>query len=91
MCKIIENPKLMSQEEIDTAYTGNWVYIVQANIDSLGKLISGVPVVLGEFQFDGVDEGVYRQFDSREYGRKLSYTLLSHDNTVSSVFGVAWN
>jgi hypothetical protein len=91
MYKLIENPRLMSQEEIDNAYNGSWVYIVKANIDPHGKLIAGVPVVLGEFQFAGVDEGIYKQFDGSEFGRKLSYTLLPHDNTISSVFGMAWN
>ena len=91
MYQLIENPRMMLQEEIDSIYDGYWVYIVNANITPNGKLIEGIPVVLGKFQFAGVDEGVYKQFDGSEYGRKLSYTLLPHDNTISSVFGVGWN
>jgi hypothetical protein len=83
MYKVIKNPKLMTQEEIDLNYKGTWVYIVKANINPHGKLIDGVPVVVGEYPFDGVNEGVYKQFDGLEYGRKLSYTLLPHNNIKS--------
>ena len=68
-----------------------WVYIVKANIDFHGALIEGMPVVTGEYQYDGVEEGIYAQFDGAEYGRDLSYTLLPHDDTISSVFGVGWS
>ena len=90
MYVIIPNPKMMSKDAIDKAYMGKWVYIVKADIDPHGTLIKGMPVVLGEFQFDGVEEGIYTQFDGTEYGRDLSYNLLSNDDTISSVFGVGW-
>ena len=80
----------MSKAEIDTAFMGKWIYIVKAEIDPHGTLIKGMPVVLGEFQFAGVEEGIYKQFDGVEYGKDLSYNLLPHDNTISSVFGVGW-
>ena len=85
---IIENPKMMTREEIITAYTGKWVYIVNTDIDEHGTLIEGIPVVLGEYQFAGVEDGIYEQFDRDEYGRDLSYTLLPTGYVVSSVFGM---
>ena len=88
MYEIIKNPKMMSKAQIDKAYMGKWIYIVKADIDIHGTLIEGMPVVLGEYQFDGVEEGIYAQFDSAEYGRDLSYTLLPHEDTISSVFAV---
>ena len=88
MYEIIKNPKIMSKAEIDKAYMGKWIYVVNADIDTHGTLIEGMPVVLGEYQFDGVEDGIYKQFDGAEYGRDLSYTLLPHDDTISSVFGV---
>ena len=91
MYQIIENPKVMSKEEIEQKYSGYWVYIVQANINPHGTLIEGMPVVLGEYQFDGVEEGIYERFDLPKYGRRLSYTLVPHGNMISSVFGVGWN
>jgi hypothetical protein len=89
--EIINNPKMMSKQEIDKTYMGKWVYVVKANIDPHGTLIEGMPVVIGDYQFEGVDEGIYTEYDGKEYGRDLSYTLLPHDNAISSVFGVGWN
>nr|AGS53408.1 hypothetical protein [uncultured bacterium contig00025] len=87
MYKIIENPHFMTKAEIDSAYKGKWVYIVKADINPHGRLIEGMPVVLGEFQFDGVEEGIYERFKKKEYEERLSYTLLPNDDTISSVFG----
>jgi hypothetical protein len=89
MHKIIENPRVMTKAEIDNAYRGKWVYVVKANINPHGRLIEGMPVVLGEFQFDGVEEGIYEQFKKTEYEERLSYTLLPNDDTISSVFGAS--
>jgi len=86
--EIIKSPRMMTKDEIIQAYDGNWVYIVNADIDAHGTLIKGMPVVLGEFQFAGVEEGIYKQFNSDEYGRTLSYTLLPLNNTITSVFAV---
>ena len=90
MYKIITNPCIMTKAEIDVKYNGNWVYIVKANIDKHGTLLKGMPVVIGEFQFAGIDEdeSIYSQFDGTEYGKKLSYTLLPNDDSIGSVFGV---
>jgi len=85
---IIDNPKMMTREEIINIYSGYWIYIVYADIDTHGLLIKGMPVVMGKYQFAGVEEGIYSQFDSDEYGRDLSYNLLPNSNTISSVFGI---
>ena len=91
MYKIIENPRMMSKSDIDNIYDGNWVYIVKAKIDKHGWLQEGMPVVIGEYQYDGVEEGIYDMFDSAEYESRVSYTLLPNANTISSVFGVGWS
>ena len=88
MYEIIGNPKMMSKADIDKIFMGKWIYIVNDNIDMHGTLIEGMPVVLGEYQFDGVEEGIYAQFDGTEYGSDLSYNLLPHGDIISSVFGV---
>lgn len=44
-----------------------------------------MPVVLGDYQFEGVDDGIYAQFDAEEYGKDLSYTLLSQEVVVCSL------
>jgi hypothetical protein len=89
--QIIENPKMMSKDEIDKTFMGKWVYVVKANIDAHGTLIEGMPVVTGEFQFAGVEEGIYEKYDTEDYSGHLSYTLLSNNDMISSVFGVGWH
>ena len=88
MYTIIENPEMMTKADIDRIYDGKWVYVVKARIDKHGWLTEGMPVVIGEFQYDGVEEGIYDRFDCEEYEKRLSYTLLHNADTISSVFGV---
>jgi len=88
MYQIIKNPKMMTSDEIDTTFMGKWVFIVNADITRHGELIEGIPVVIGDYQFEGVEEGIYEKYKEAKYGRTLSYTLLSLDNTIVSVYGV---
>jgi len=93
MYEIIENPKMMTKAEIDKTYDGKWVYIVKADINKHGTLITGMPVVIGDYQFEGVDEdrSIYDQFDSEEYGKHFSYSLCSLENFITSVYAVGWS
>jgi len=88
MYEIIKNPEIMSKESIKANYKGKWVYIVKAIITPHGELVEGMPVVCGEYQFEGVEEGIYKQFDGEEYEEKLSYTLIPHSGMISSVYGI---
>jgi len=89
MYKILENPRIMTREEIDSTYNGHWVYVVKADLNKHGELITGMPVVLGQYQFESVEEGIYDKYDGNEYSRWLSYDLLPLDEfTIVSVYGV---
>ena len=92
MYEIIENPKMMTKAEIDETYNGKWVYIVKADITKHGTLIEGMPVVLGDYQYEGVDEdrSIYDKYNSVEYEKRLSYPLCSLENFVS-VYTMEWN
>ena len=93
MYEIIENPKMMTKAEIDKTYDGKWVYIVIADINKHGTLITGMPVVIGDYQFEGVDEdrSIYDKYDSEEYEERYSYSLVSLENTITSVYAVGWS
>ena len=88
MYQIVENPKMMTSNEIDVTFMGKWVYIVNADITRHGELIKGIPVVIGDYQFEGIEEGIYEKYKTSEYAKTLSYSLLSLDNTIVSVYGV---
>jgi len=88
MYQIIENPKMMSSDDIDNTFMGKWVFIVNANITRHGELIEGIPVIIGDYQFEGIEDGIYEKYKVSEYDKTLSYSLLSLDNTIVSVYGV---
>ena len=76
MYKILDNPRVMLAEEIDNTFDGKWVFVVNANITRHGELIEGMPVVIGDYHFEGVEDGIYEQFNAPEYGRRLSLSWL---------------
>jgi hypothetical protein len=88
MYQIIENPKMMSKKEIRDAYYGKWVFVVKANITRHGELIEGMPIILGDYQFEGIEDGIYDKYKGEEYESTLSHMLIPHNNTISSVFGM---
>lgn len=76
MVKIIENPVIMTREEMKSIYDGKWIYIVRCEFSPGGRIIRGVPVVVADRQFEDVDSGIYDKYDSEEYGEKLSKSYL---------------
>ena len=90
MYKILDKPKMMPADEINEAFNGMWVYVVKANITAHGKLIEGMPVVTGDYHFEGVEDGIYEKYDAPEYGRDLSLSLLpSYELNLAFTDGVA--
>jgi hypothetical protein len=76
MYEILKNPKRMTIQEIDSSFDGKWVYIIQCEETEGYKTIAGVPVVIADGPFEGVDEGIYNQFDDPRYEPTLSYSVL---------------
>ena len=88
MYEVIGSPKVLTREEIDELFDGKWVYIVKAKFTPNEMLIEGMPVVIGDAPFDGVEDGIYKQFKNKDYGERCSYTLLKQPNLISSVYNV---
>ncbi|MCL2203174.1 MAG: hypothetical protein FWB88_04475 [Defluviitaleaceae bacterium] len=76
MYQVLDNPRMMQAEEIYKTFDEKWVYVVKANITPHGELIEGMPVVIGDYQFEGVEEGIYERYDVPEYSRWLSLSCL---------------
>ena len=87
---VLENPVMMSKEEIERTFDGKWVYVVKAAFTRHEELIEGMPVVVGDTPFDGVEDGIYDLFKGEEFDEKFSYPLL-YRGGVSSVFGMRWS
>jgi len=88
MYEVLSSPQILSREEIDQMYNGKCVYIVKAKFTPNTMLVEGMPVIIGDIPFDGVEDGIYKQFDSNDYGVSCSYTLLKQPNLISSVYNV---
>jgi hypothetical protein len=74
--RLLDHTEPMPVTEIRRLYRGYWVYIVKATFNEFNGLVSGVPVVIGAKPFDGVDDGIYDEFDTDEYGQHADMRLL---------------
>ena len=88
MYQIIENPKMLTKVEIDKEFDGKWVYIVKAKFTSSKSLIEGMPVVVADSPFEGNSDGIYEQYDSKEYVARYAYDLCNYEPFIPSVFAM---
>ena len=72
-------------EEINALYRGYWVYVVNAEVDGRSRLLSGIPVVIGEVAFAGSEDGIYRKFKDSKYGKHYEHILWQPDGFISSL------
>ena len=75
----------ISVEEINSLYRGYWVYVVNAEVDDRNRLLSGIPVVIGEIAFAGSEDGIYKQYKDSKYGRHYEHILWQPDGFISSL------
>ena len=81
MVHILENPVMMTYEEMRSMFDGKWIYVAKCEYTLGDSLIRGMPVVAADMQFEDVDSGIYKKFKTGEYGKTLSL----------SFFGYVWN
>ena len=75
----------LSVEEINALYMGFWVYVVNAEVDSRSRLLSGIPVVIGEVAFAGSEDGIYKKYKDPEFGRHYEHILWQPDGFISAL------
>ena len=85
MVQIIENPVMMSYNEMKSAFDGKWIYVVNCEFTPGDRLIRGIPVIVADMQFEGVDTGIYDKYDSDEYGATLSSSFLDTFGLIRSI------
>jgi hypothetical protein len=83
--KLLEHTAPLSVEEIRRLYKGYWVFIVKAAFDEYNGLVSGVPVIIGQMAYDGVEDGIYEVYESDEYGESADLSLLPNRGFISSL------
>ena len=85
MVRILENPVMMSRDEMASRFDGKWIYVVNCEYTPGDRLIRGIPVVEADMQFEGVDSGIYNKYDADEYGSTLSESFLDTFGLIRSI------
>ena len=83
--KILDHTQPLSIDEIRRLYKGYWVYIVKATIGEHGKLLSGIPVIIGQATADGAEDGIYMKYRSDEYNQRVELNMLPNRGFISSL------
>ena len=83
--QILDNMEPMSADEIKRAYRGHWVYVVKASQADTGRLLSGIPVVIGSMAYDGAEDGIYEKYNGEEYEERVGMSLLPNKGFISSL------
>jgi hypothetical protein len=71
--------------EIEQLYDGFWVYIVNAKTTETGRLLEGIPVIIGNEPYDGVESGIYEKYRANEYIERVGISLLHDTGFISSL------
>jgi len=73
--KLLEHKEPLEAAEIERLYDDSWVYIVNAQYTDDGVFVRGIPVVSGNCAYAGASAGIYKQFDTEEYGKHTELYL----------------
>ena len=88
MYKIIDNPVMMSKDEIEKEFDGKWIYIVKAEFTIGKRLVKGMPVIVADSPFEGQDEEIYKKYRTPEYDARYARDLCHYEPSIPSVFSV---
>jgi len=83
--KLLDHTEPLSIDEIRRLYKGYWIYIVKAQLGEHGKVLSGIPVIIGQMAADGAEDGIYAKYRSDEYNVRTSLNLLPNRGFISSL------
>ena len=84
--RFVEHTKPLTEKEIETLYDGYWVFIVNARFTETNGLIDGIPVIIGDMPYDGVEDGIYDKYKDAKYDIQCDM-VLTHDKFLASLLG----
>jgi len=82
---LLDHKESLSIDEIRRLYKGYWIYIVKATIGEHGRILSGIPVIIGQTTADGAEDGIYTKYRSDEYNQRVQLNLLPNRGFISSL------
>jgi len=64
-----EERKEYTWEELRENFDGKWLYLVNTQFTKSHKMIKGTPTVVADSELEGIEEGIYKEFRTRNgYG-----------------------
>jgi len=88
MYQILENPKVMTKEEINKEFDGKWVYIVKAKFTHSQSLIEGMPVIIADTPCEGNEDGIYEMYQKPEFDERYHYDLVHYEPFIPSIISM---
>ncbi|MCL2198554.1 MAG: hypothetical protein FWB80_06500 [Defluviitaleaceae bacterium] len=82
--KLVTHSDAIPKTEIERLYDGYWVYIVKAKMTETGRLLEGIPVIIGSVPYDGVEDGIYEQYKADNFVERVGISL-RHTGFISSL------
>ena len=81
--KLLNNYSPLLYEEIEKQYDGYWIYLVNVNYSDEGRILNGVPVIMGSMPYDGAEDGIYEKYKAVKYEKRIGVSLLPNDSFIS--------
>ena len=77
-----------SFSQLQEKFDGKWVYLVHAKFSNSHGLLKAIPVVVADSELEGIEDGIYRLYQSEEYGRKAE---VDFTNMCIAIPSVLWS
>jgi hypothetical protein len=87
MYKIIPNNEQSeySYTQLREQFNGKWLYLVHAEFSDSHGLIKATPVVVADSELEGIEEGIYKPYQSSDFGRKADADFTNMCMAIPSV------
>ena len=86
MYAILDSTEVLTSDEIYALYNGKWIFLTNCEFTPGSKLVSGIPRVIADKQYDGVYDGIYDVYENvARYGESCGYNLLDFDYLIKNI------
>ena len=72
-------------EQKQNEFNGKWIYLVNAEFTESNGLIKAIPVVIADSELEGVEEGIYDQYQDESYGESADADFTNMCVAIPSV------
>ena len=73
-------------EQLKEYFDGKWLYLVNAEFTDAHKIVKAVPVVVADSELEGIEDGIYKPFRAKGFGKKADADFTNMYPAFASVF-----